>query len=115
MVESGGRWQVSNGGGRVPRWSKSGDRVFFRQEDRIMAVGFAADGDKVTIGRQTPFGTGVGEVRSMFEDADSFDVTAEGPRLLVTLADPSADVAPRLSVVFGFLDELRELAEESQR
>jgi serine/threonine protein kinase len=115
MVDSGGRWQVSNGGGRVPRWSKRGDRLFFRQEDRIMVVDFAEDGDKVVVGRQAPFGSGVGEVRSMFEAADSFDVSSEGDRLLVTLADPSADVAPRLSVVFSFLDELEAIAEDSKR
>jgi serine/threonine-protein kinase len=114
MLDSGGRWQVSSGGGRVPRWSKSGDRLLFRQEDRIMVVDFAEDGDKVAVGRQAPFGTGVGEVRSMFEAADSFDVSSEGDRLLVTLADPSADVAPRLSVVFGFLDELESIAEDSK-
>jgi hypothetical protein len=51
----------------------------------------------------------------MFEAADSFDVTTEGPRLLVTLPDPSADVAPRLGVAFGFLEELRRVAEESKR
>jgi serine/threonine protein kinase len=115
MVDSGGRWQVSNGGGRVPRWSKGGDRLFYRQEDRIMVVDFSADGDKVTVGRQASFGAGAGEVRSMFEAADSFDVTTEGPRLLVTLPDPSADVAPRLGVAFGFLEELRRVAEESKR
>jgi serine/threonine-protein kinase len=115
MFDSGGRWQVSNGGGRVPRWSKGGDRLFFRQEDRIMVVGFSVEADKVTVGRQAIFGAEAGEVRSMFEAADSFDVTTEGPRLLVTLPDPSADVAPRLGVAFGFLEELRRVAEESQR
>jgi hypothetical protein len=33
----------------------------------------------------------------------------------MTLPDPSADVAPRLGVVFGFLEELEALAEESKR
>ena len=115
MEDSGGRWQVSNGGGRVPRWSKSGDRLFFRQDDRVMVVDFAVNGSKVTIGRQEDFVTGIGETESMFEAADSFDVTADGSRLLMTLPDPSADVAPRLGVVFGFLEELEALAEESKR
>jgi Tol biopolymer transport system component len=115
MEDSGGRWQVSNGGGRVPRWSRSGDHLFFRQEDRVMVVDFAADGSKVTIGRQEDFVTGIGETESMFEAADSFDVTADGSRLLMTLPDPSADVAPRLGVVFGFLEELEALAEASKK
>ena len=80
-----------------------------------MVVAFAADGSKVTIGRQEAFVTGIGETESMFEAADAFDVTADGSRLLMTLPDPSADVAPRLGVVFGFLEELEALAEESKR
>jgi serine/threonine-protein kinase len=115
MAPTGGRWQVSDGGGRVPRWSKDGDRLFFRQEDRVMAVDFGADGSDVSVGRQKAFVTGIGEPESMFEAADAFDVTNDGRRMLMTLPDPSSDVAPRLGVVFGFLAELEALAEESRK
>jgi serine/threonine-protein kinase len=33
-----GRWQVSSGGGTEPAWSPRGGELFYRQEDKIMAV-----------------------------------------------------------------------------
>ena len=80
-----------------------------------MVADFTTNGEKVSIGRQAPFVSGIVEHRSVFEAADTFDVTADGSRLLMTLADPSSDVAPRLGVVFSFLDELEALAEESRK
>ena len=80
-----------------------------------MAVDFGADGSDVSVGRQKAFVTGIGEPESMFEAADAFDVTNDGRRMLMTLPDPSSDVAPRLGVVFGFLAELEALAEESRK
>jgi serine/threonine-protein kinase len=115
MDDSGRRWQVSTGGGRVPVWSKTGDRLFYRQESNVMITDFKTDGDAVAIGRQSPFVSGIVEHRSLFESADTFDVTADGSRMLMTLADPTSDVAPRLGVVFGFLDDLETLAEESRK
>jgi serine/threonine-protein kinase len=115
MDDSGRRWQVSTGGGRVPVWSKTGDRLFFRQESNVMVADFTTNGETVLIGRQAPFVSGIVEHRSLFEAADTFDVMADGSRMLMTLADPSSDVAPRLGVVFSFLDELEALAEESRK
>jgi len=35
---SGGKWQVSNGGGYRPRWSPDGKEIFFRWGDAMMAA-----------------------------------------------------------------------------
>jgi serine/threonine-protein kinase len=36
--ESPGKWQISNDGGRDPAWSPDGDTLFYRTEDKMMAV-----------------------------------------------------------------------------
>ena len=41
----GGRWLISNSGGAMPRWSRSGHDLFYRSGDQIMAVRYAVDGD----------------------------------------------------------------------
>lgn len=35
---SGGRWQISTGGGHSPRWSPDGGLLFYRSGDAMMAV-----------------------------------------------------------------------------
>jgi hypothetical protein len=36
---SGGKWQVSAGGGNYPRWSAEGDRLYYRSDAGIMVAG----------------------------------------------------------------------------
>ena len=43
--ESGGTWQVSNGGGEAPHWSPKGGELFYRSGSTFMAVTYSADGD----------------------------------------------------------------------
>ena len=115
LASATGRVQVSSGGGDLPVWSDAGDRLFFRQKDRMMAVSVAVEGPEITLGRQQEFAIGLGEPRTTFIAADVFDVTADGSRLIMSLSDPDNDAAPRLGVMFGFLDQLRSLAEDSKR
>ena len=115
LASATGRVQVSSGGGDLPVWSDAGDRLFFRQQDRMMVVSVAVEGPEITLGRQQEFAIGLGEPRTTFIAADVFDVTADGSRLIMSLSDPDNDAAPRLGVMFGFLDQLRSLAEDSKR
>jgi Tol biopolymer transport system component len=115
LASASERVQVSNGGGDLPVWSRAGDRLFFRQQDRVMSVSVTVEETKITAGRQEVFATDVGEPRATFIASDVFDVSADGSRLIMSLNDPSNEAAPRLGVVFGFLDELRALAEDAQR
>ncbi len=34
----GGKWQISNDGGRQPVWSRDGSEIFFRSRRRMLAV-----------------------------------------------------------------------------
>jgi len=115
MATNDGRWQVSSGGGTFPRWTRNGDRLLYRQADRIMVVDFSADGSGVEFGLQETFADGIEADRSLFYAADVFDITADGTRLLISNAISDAANAPRLAMVVGFLDELERAAAESKR
>src|SRR5213076_2696123 len=48
----GGKWQVSTNGGRTPRWSADGSRIFYlTPDDTLMAVDLATKGDTLEVGR----------------------------------------------------------------
>ena len=52
---AGGRWQVSDGGGRFPRWSGDGKELFYRTNEGIMSA-IEAKGDAFQVGKaQTLF------------------------------------------------------------
>jgi serine/threonine-protein kinase len=115
LSTSAGRIQVSSNGGGIPIWSKSGEKLYFRSQDRVMAVDVKREGPGVVLGREKVVAAGVGQGSTLFASSDVFDVAADDSRLLMVLDDPNPEFAPRLSVVFGFLDELERLAEEAAR
>jgi len=42
----GGKWQISTGGGVLPKWSRNGRELFYRTLDsKIMVVSYTAAGD----------------------------------------------------------------------
>ncbi len=48
----GGKWMVSAGGGRYPRWSSDGKRLFFIDPNRkLMQVSISAEGSALRAGR----------------------------------------------------------------
>jgi serine/threonine-protein kinase len=115
LESAAGRVQVSSGGGANPMWSKQGDRLLYRQEDRVMVVDFAAKGPNIFLGQQTVFASGVTNTSPGFASADVFDVSVDGSRVLMVLDNPDATFAPRLGVVTGFVDELERLARDAAR
>jgi serine/threonine-protein kinase len=50
---SGGRWQVSTGGGAFPVWSRDGRELLFRAllDRRVMAAGYTAKADSFAAGK----------------------------------------------------------------
>ena len=107
---TGGRWQISNGGGSFPVWSHNGRELFFRSTDnRIMVVAYTAKGDSIVADQP--------RVWSDKHIADygivgngSYDLAPDGKRVaaLMPVEAPEAQQA-RSHVVFlmNFFDELR--------
>jgi serine/threonine-protein kinase len=106
---SGGRWQISNGGGRFPIWSRNGHELFFLGLDqRIRALEYTVDGNS--------FSPGKPRVWSEKRVADlgvnsAYDLAPDGKRFAVILnAEQTGESSRRanVTVLVNFPDELRQ-------
>ncbi len=81
----GGRWQISSGGGREPRWSHDGREIYFRKENDLLAVpvdtrsGFVAGRAERLFGGVTLGGTSNPRV---------YDVAPDGRFLVFPQVEP---------------------------
>jgi Tol biopolymer transport system component len=100
--DSGGRSQVSTGGGTQPRWAHSGREVFYRLGDKLMAVdiqtspSFRADTPKVLFEKPYP----------------EFDVARDDSRFLMLKPIPGqpGQQTSELHVIVNWFEELRRRA-----
>ena len=82
--ETGGRWQVSQNGGREARWSKDGRELyFFAPDNRLMAAEVRSDAPSFE----------VGAIRPLFQSRRMglnyrYDVAKDGKRFLVNSGLP---------------------------
>ena len=103
--DDGAKVQVSKGGGRVPRWSRSGRELFYATDDqRLMVVRYDA---------RTRAFAGVPRQWSAVRLADTgvmpnFDLAPSGRVLaLLPAVPPSSPRANHATVMLGFFDEVR--------
>jgi Tol biopolymer transport system component len=98
---SGGKWQISDGGGSRARWRRDGTELFYLAPDgRIMAVEVTAG---ATIQRSAPqplFTTRINHPHARFA------VSANGQRFLVPTPSGEADSLP-LNVVVNWTKAIR--------
>ncbi|HEX5818168.1 MAG TPA: protein kinase [Gemmatimonadales bacterium] len=100
-----GKWQISQGGGQSPLWSRDGRELFYRSDENTVDVADMARGPALAAHRvvlHAPAGT-------RFERNNSdrlFDVSRDGRRfLLVTSGE--GDTSGDLVLVENFVTELR--------
>ena len=76
-VEAGGKWKISNGYGRQPRWRGDGRELYYRAQDgQVMAVEVATN-PEFRPGKPRPLGFAAGASDT------AWDCTADGRRFLV--------------------------------
>jgi Tol biopolymer transport system component len=91
----GRKWQVSSGGGTLPRWSGTGREIFFNGAgERIMAAEVSAHGDTFEVGRTQP----LFQIR-VLAIGSVYDVTPDGQRFLVNTANETQISVPMTLVV----------------
>jgi len=101
--QPGGRWQVSQGGGSEPRWSRDGRELFFIDpENNLVAV----EVDPTAAGFQA------GASRTLFQVHGAggerrYDVAPGGDRFLVTVP-PEADLASSVTLITDWTRKMRE-------
>lgn len=104
---TGRRIQVSVGGGVDPRWSPSGDELYYRNGYTVFAVSISIDG-RLRVGQPEalfdfPFGPRVSQY------APNFDVHPDGNKFIIT--ENTADVRNirEFVVVKNWIEELKKL------
>ncbi len=118
----GGRWQVSDGGGAYPRWSRDGRQLFYRTDTGIMSAPVEAAGDTLRVGRPTVAiqgafrggTTGIGAGGFSFAD---YDVSADGQRFVVFPAGQGTGRAehPHVTLVTHWFEDLARATSGARR
>ena len=106
----GGKWQVSNGGGVVPKWSRNGRELFYRTraDSRIMVVTYTASSDSFQADKPRLWSPGQFTGRGT---SPNFDLHPDGKRFAVlkTPGEEKAAAVNHVNFVFNFFDEVRRL------
>jgi len=101
---SGGRRQVSAGGGETPRWTKGGREVVYRNGDAIMAV--SVDPTSGEAGKPALLFRGPYRARKAYAGFSDYDVTADGNRFLFVKPVVAVGTSP-FEVTVNWFEELR--------
>jgi dipeptidyl aminopeptidase/acylaminoacyl peptidase len=102
----GGKYQISTDGGTEPVWNPKGGELFYRQGDKMMAVGVTT---------QPNFSAG--KPRMLFEGPyllspqtfPNYDVSPDGQRFLMLKATGQAQASTQINVVLNWTEELKRL------
>jgi serine/threonine-protein kinase len=104
---SGGRWQVSSGGGLYALWSKNGHELFYETADnRIMVVDYSIDGGSFVPGKPRLWS----DKQLFFTGTGNLDLAPDGKRFAVlALPDtpPGEKGTVHVTMLLNFFDELK--------
>jgi serine/threonine-protein kinase len=104
-----GRWPVSNGGGRSPVWSRSGELFFVGGANSgpkdMMAVTFPPR-QNITVGAPAKL-FAISEEFSGGPNGPTYDVTADGKRLVMVRSRNAGLPSQRLVLVQNWLSEFK--------
>ena len=102
----GGKWQVSTGGGRYPKWSRTSKDLFYRTPDsKIMVTSNSVSGESFSPGNPQLWSPGQFTERL---GSMNFDLHPDGKRFAVLKTPADNEISPsKVTFVFNFLDELR--------
>ena len=99
--EGKGKWRVSNGGGLFPTWSGNSKELFFGSTEFLYACPVQRSGSEIEVGTpQRLFHANVPGV------GVPYDVSADGQRLLINLAEEESQAPLRL--VTNWTEELKK-------
>ncbi len=110
----GGKWQVSDGGGALARWSDDGRELFYRTDDGIMAVEVDGSGSTFQVGTPRPLfsGTFLGGTNGIavggfvFPD---YTVSGDGEQFVMFAGREETSRPTSVRLVTNWFDELRRL------
>lgn len=106
--DNGAQVQISNAGGMMPVWSRTGHELFYRtEEQRILVASYTVKGDRFVADRPRVW---VGKQIANLGLAVNFDLAPDGKRFVVLM--PAESPEPRetqshIKIVTNFFDEVR--------
>jgi hypothetical protein len=103
-LSGGSKYQVSTDGGVEGHWSPLGDELFYRDNDRMMAVTIRS-GPTFTTDRPHVLFQG----RYASQPIPDYDVTRDGKRFLMVRPAAEELAPPEVSVVENWFTELKRL------
>ena len=81
---SGGKWQISSGGGQQPLWRRDGKELFYlSSDDKLMSVPIKLNADSVQADAARPLFSLANSILSVNGLVAPYDVTADGKRFVV--------------------------------
>jgi Tol biopolymer transport system component len=104
----GGKWQISTGGGLLPKWSRDGKELYYRTTDsKIMVVTYTASGESFRADKPQLWSPGQFTDRGLF--TYNFDLHPDGKRFAVLKAPGTEQTTAvnKVTFIFNFFDELR--------
>jgi hypothetical protein len=108
-ASSGGKWQISSGGGSYPMWSHTGRQLFFESLDsRIMVTAYSAPGN--SFAAEKPRLWSEKQLSNLINTSKNIDLAPDGKRFAVILpvGQPGSQSArSRVTLIENFFDELR--------
>lgn len=99
---TGGKWQISSGGGMRPVWPRNDSEIFYRNGNQLMAVPVRTSPSFSAGSPQTLFQA------DYFSSGHDFDATPDGKRFFFIKSLTEASAATELRVVLHWAQELAE-------
>jgi len=100
-------WQISNGGGGAPTWSRHGELLYRGADQRIVAVPYTTRGDAFVAGKARRWS----EIAVPILGAQSaWDLAPDAKRMVAVLPGDEKATASRLLLLMNFADELQRRA-----
>ena len=103
--EGDGTGQISNEGGRAPRWSPAGRELFYLDDGAMILVAIETEPAFRTVGTRKLFEGNYNDL------SHSYDVSRDGTRFIMIQEDAGyySDVGSDLVVVLDWFEELKRL------
>ncbi len=101
-----GRWQVSTGGGTQPLWARSGQELFYRNGEAVIAVPIETDPGFTQGNPEVVF---EGDYL-MNQGGPNYDVSPDSERFLMIRQVTSSAATPQIVIVQHWFEELERLA-----
>jgi serine/threonine-protein kinase len=104
FAEPAGRWQISNGGGVTPLWSRHGELLYRGPDQRIVAVPYATRGNAFISGKARRWSE---IVLPMVGVQSVWDLAPDAKRVAAVLPSKEEPTPSRLVLLMNFADELQ--------